>query len=101
MDSFDKALDPYLHSPLTSFQNKADIISQINTSSDHLRLGRNNELVFHRATVEDQAKVIKKALAYAELIITSNCRYKIVEQRKERRVNYSIFLFYSTLKIST
>jgi hypothetical protein len=60
---FDKALDPVLHFALTSFQTKADIISQINASSDHLRLGRNNELVFHRTTVEDQAKVIRKAQA--------------------------------------
>ncbi len=44
--------------------------------------------MFHCGTVEDQAKVIKKAQAYAELIITNNCRYKMVEQPKGRRVNY-------------
>ncbi len=88
MNGFDKALDPVLHSSLTSFQIKADIIFQINASSDHLRLGRINELVFHRGTVEDQAKVIRKAQAYADLIITNNCRYKIFEQPKGRRVNY-------------
>jgi hypothetical protein len=88
VDGFDKALDPVLHSLLTSFQTKADIISQINASAGHLRLGRNNELVFHRTTVEEQAKVIKKAQAYAELIITNNCRYKMVEQPKGTRVNY-------------
>jgi hypothetical protein len=72
VDGFNKALDPVLHSPLTSFQSKADIITQINEFSDHLRLGKKNELVFHRNTVEDQVKVIRKAHAYAELIINSN-----------------------------
>ena len=81
--------DPVLHSALTSFENKADIIKQIDTSADYLGLGRNRELVFHRSTVADQAKVIKKALAYAELVITANSRYKMPEQPKGRqRVNY-------------
>jgi hypothetical protein len=81
--------DPVLHSALTSFQHKADIITQINTSADHLRLGRNHELVFHCTTVEDQAKVIRKANAYyAELVITGNCRYKMPEQAKGKRVSY-------------
>ena len=81
--------DPVLHSALTSFENKADIIKQIDTSADYLGLGRNRELVFHRSTVSDQAKVIKKALAYAELVITANSRYKMPEQPKGRqRVNY-------------
>jgi hypothetical protein len=81
--------DPVLHSALTSFENKADIIKQIDTSADYLGLGRNRELVFHRSTAADQAKVIKKALAYAELVITANCRYKMPEQPKgKQRVNY-------------
>jgi hypothetical protein len=81
--------DPVLHSPLTSFENKADIIKQIDTSADHLGLGRNRELVFHRSTVADQAKVIRKALAYAEFVITHNSRYKMPEQPQgKRRVNY-------------
>jgi hypothetical protein len=81
--------DPVLHSALTSFENKADIIKQIDTSADYLGLGRNRELVFHRSTAADQAKVIKKALAYAELVITANSRYKMPEQPKgKRRVNY-------------
>jgi hypothetical protein len=81
--------DPVLHSALTSFENKANIINQIDASADHLKLGRNRELVFHRSTVDDQAKVIKKALAYAELIITANSRYKMPEQRKgKQRVSY-------------
>ncbi len=81
--------DPVLHSALTSFENKADIIKQIDASADYLNLGRNRELVFHRSTVVDQAKVIKKALAYAELIITANSRYKMPEQPKgNQRVNY-------------
>jgi hypothetical protein len=81
--------DPVLHSALTSFENKADIIKQIDASADHLNLGRNRELVFHRNTVEDQAKVIRKALAYAELIITANSKYKIPEQPKgKQRISY-------------
>ncbi len=80
--------DPVLHSALTSFQHKADIITQISASADHLRVGRNHELVFHRTTVEDQAKVIRKANAYAELVITGNCRYKMPEQPKGKRVSY-------------
>ena len=81
--------DPVLHSALTSFENKADVIKQIDTSADYLGLGRNRELVFHRSTVADQARVIKKALAYAELVITANCRYKMPEQPKgKQRVNY-------------
>jgi hypothetical protein len=81
--------DPNLHSALTSFENKADIINQIDASADHLNLGRNRELVFHRNTVEDQVKVIKKALAYTELVITANSRYKMPEQPKgKQRVSY-------------
>ncbi len=81
--------DPVLHSALTSFENKADISNQIDASADHLNLGRNRELVFHRNTVEDQTKVIKKALAYAELVITANSRYKMPEQPKgKRRISY-------------
>ncbi len=88
VDGKDKASDPVLHSGLTSSQHKGDIITQINASADHLKLGRNHELVFHRTTVEDQAKVIRKANAYAELVITSNCRYKMPEQSKGKRVSY-------------
>ncbi len=88
MNGYDKTSDPVLHSALTNFQHKADIITQINTSADPLKLGRNQELVFQRTTVDDQAKVIRKANAYAELIITSNCRYKLPEQPKGKRVNY-------------
>ncbi len=87
MDGYD-GRDPVLHSALTSFQHKADIITEITASADHLRLGRNHELVFHRITVEDQFKVIRKANAYAELVITSNCRYKMPEQPKGKRASY-------------
>ncbi len=80
--------DPVLHSALTSFQNKADIIKQIDVSVDHLRLGTNHELVFHLTTVEEKSKVIRKANAYTELIITGNCRYKMPEQPKGKRVSY-------------
>ncbi len=87
VDGYD-GRDPVLHSVLTSFQHKADIITQINVSADHLKLGGQHELGFHRAAVEDQAKVIRKANAYAELIVTSNCRYKMPEQTKGKRANY-------------
>jgi hypothetical protein len=69
VDGFNKSLDPVLNSPLTSFQSKADITSEINASSDHLRLGRANKLVFHRSTVEYQVKVIRKALALHTLAL--------------------------------
>ncbi len=87
MDGYENR-GPVLHSALTSFQHKADIITQISASADHLRVGRNHELVFHRTTVEDQAKVIRKVNAYAELVITGNCRYKMPEQPKGKRVSY-------------
>jgi hypothetical protein len=38
--------------------------------------------------VDDQAKVIRKANAYAELIITNSCRYKMPEQPKGKWLNY-------------
>jgi hypothetical protein len=62
VDGYVKETDPVLYSALTSFQHKAEIITQINASAGHLKLGRNSELVFHRTTVEDQAKVIKKGM---------------------------------------
>jgi hypothetical protein len=89
VDGYYRVQDPVLRSPFTSFQTKADITTEVNTSSRFLNLGRNYELVFHRDTVEDQVKVIRKALAYVELIITNNCRYnKVTDGQKGARVNH-------------
>jgi hypothetical protein len=67
-------LDPVLDHSLTSFRTKHDINAEIDTSSDRLKLGRNRHQVFHRDTVADQVTVTRKALAYAEVIITYSCR---------------------------
>ncbi len=62
-------LDPVLSDSLTSFRTKHDINTEIDASSETLKLGRNRNLVFHRDTVADQVAVTRKALAYAEVII--------------------------------
>jgi hypothetical protein len=67
-------LDPVLDHSLTSFRTKHDINAEIDTSSDRLKLGRNRHQVFHRDTVADQVTVTRKALAYADVIITYSCR---------------------------
>jgi hypothetical protein len=88
--SFDSqdTLNPVLLASLTSFRTKHDINAEIDTSSETLKLGRNRSLVFHRDTVADQVAVTKKALAYAEVIITNNCRNAAAKQaRGERRGN--------------
>jgi hypothetical protein len=57
-------------------------------ASDTLKLGRNKHQVFHRDTVADQVTVTRKALAYAEVIITSSCRNAASRTtRSERRGN--------------
>ncbi len=66
-------LDPVLSASFTSFRTKHDINAEIDTSSETLKLGRNRNLVFHRDTVADQVAVTRKALAYAEVIITNSC----------------------------
>jgi hypothetical protein len=67
-------LDPVLSASLTSFRTKHDINAEIDISSETLKLGRNKNLVFHRDIVADQVAVTRKALAYAEVIITNSCR---------------------------
>ena len=67
-------LDPALSASFTSFRTKHDINAEIDTSSETLKLGRNRNQVFHRDTVADQVTVSRKALAYAEVIITYSCR---------------------------
>jgi hypothetical protein len=37
---------------------------------------KGSEEIFHRSTVAQQWKIITKANAYAEVIITDNCMYK-------------------------
>jgi hypothetical protein len=68
--------DPVLHSPLSSARRKQDVISDIEESATALRLSRSNSsLVFCRSTLEDQVAVIKKALDYVEIIVTSTCMH--------------------------
>jgi hypothetical protein len=81
-------LDPVLSDSLNSFRTKYDINAEIDTSTETLKLGKNRHLVFHRDTVADQAAVTRKALAYAEVIITSSCRNAVARNaRRERRGN--------------
>jgi hypothetical protein len=79
-------VDPVLWSPLSSFQCKANLITEIKASSQFLMLGRDSELVFfHRNSVEDLVKVARKALANVELIITNDCRYKMITIGQNKR----------------
>ncbi len=81
-------LDPVLGHSLTSFRTKHDVNAEIDTSSDTLKLGRNRHQVFHRDTVADRVTVTRKALADAEVIITSSCRNAASRTtRGERRGN--------------
>jgi hypothetical protein len=71
--------DPVLNASLNSFRNKRDINEEIRTSSKTLGHGsKGSEEVFHRSTAAHQIlKFITKANAYAEVIITDNCEYKV------------------------
>ncbi len=75
--------DPVLNASLNSlFRNKIDIDDEIRTSSKTLgHDGKSSEEVFHRSTVAHQLKVITKANAYAEVIITDSCKYKVQGDR--------------------
>jgi hypothetical protein len=54
----------------------------IRISSKTLGYGsKGSEEVFHRSTVAQQLKVITKANAYGEVIITDNCKYKVQGDR--------------------
>jgi hypothetical protein len=89
--------DPVLLAPLTSFRTKHDINEEIDTSSTTLKLGRNKGLVFHRNTVTDQVSVTRKALAYAEVIITNNCRNAAAKQSVSERRGNSVMAYLDTL----
>ncbi len=66
--------DPVLNASLNSFRGKRDIDEEIRTSSKTLGHGiKGSEEVFHRSTVEYQSKIMTKANAYVEVIITDNC----------------------------
>jgi hypothetical protein len=74
--------DPVLNASLNSFRGKKDIDEEIRTSSTTLGHGsKSTEEVFYRSTVAHQLKVITKANAYVEVIITDNCKYKVQGDR--------------------
>jgi hypothetical protein len=90
-------LDPVLLASLTSFRTKHDINAEIDTSSETLKLGRNRNLVFHRDTVADQVAVTRKALAYAEVILTNNCRNAAAKQARSERRGNDVMAYLDTL----
>ena len=74
--------DPVLYAPLNSFRNKRDVEEEILRSSKALGHGsKSSEEVFHRHTIAHQLKVIAKAIAYVEVIITETCKYRIQGDR--------------------
>ncbi len=92
--------DSVLLAPLTSFRTKHDINEEIDTSSTTLKQGRNKGLVFHRDTVTDQVTVTRKALVYAEVIITNNCRNAAAKQSVSERRGNSVMAYLDTLSRS-
>jgi hypothetical protein len=70
---------------LISLRNKTEIGLERDTSSPTLKLDRNKELVLCRGTVDKQVKVIKKAKAYVEVIITGHCKYKVIDARENTK----------------
>jgi hypothetical protein len=90
-------LDPVLSATLTSFGTKHDINAEIDTSSETLKLGRNKNLVFHRDTVADQVAVTRKALAYAEVIITNSCRNAVARNARGERRGNDVMTYLDTL----
>ena len=73
--------DPVLLSPLNPFRNKKEIDEKVCIFAEFLgRDCSNIKRVFHSGTVDDyQVKVIRKALAYTELIIINSCKYNKVK----------------------
>ncbi len=94
-------LDPVLGHPLTSFRTKHDVNAEIDTSSDRLKLGRNKHQVFHRDTVADQVTVTRKALAYAEVIITNSCRNAAARNTRGERRGNDVMAYLDTLSLRT
>jgi hypothetical protein len=69
-----KKRDPVLNNPPSNVRRKNDIIDEIEESAKTFSLsGKDTSFVFHRGNVDDQVVVTKKALAYVESIITTNC----------------------------
>jgi hypothetical protein len=70
--------DPVLLSPLNTFRNKKEIDEKVCICAEIL--GRDCA-TFHSGTVDDdyQVKVIRKALAYTELIIINSSKYNKVK----------------------
>ncbi len=74
--------DPVLHASLNSFRNKKDVEEEIRRSSKSLGHGsKGSEEVFHLMTLSHQCKVIMKANACAEVIITDTCKYRVQGDR--------------------
>jgi hypothetical protein len=90
-------LDPVLGHSLTSVRTKHDINAEIDTSSDTLKLGRNRHQVFHRDTVSDQVTVTRKALAYAEVVITYSCRSAAARNTRGERRGNDVMAYLDTL----
>ncbi len=90
-------LDPVLGHSLTSFRTKHGINAEIDTSSDTLKLGRNRHQVFHRDTVADQVTVTRKALAYAEVIITYSCRNAVARTTRGDSRGNDVMAYLDTL----
>jgi hypothetical protein len=90
-------LDPVLGASLTSFRSKHDINAEIDTSSEYLKLGRNRHLVFHRDTVADQVAVTRKALAYAEVVITNSCCNAVARNARGERCGNDVMAYLDTL----
>ncbi len=85
--------DPVLYTSLNSFRNKRDIEEEIRTSSKTLGHGSKGiEEVFHRATLPHQLKVINKANAYVEVIITDSCKCKVQGERGTSRNHVQAYL---------
>ncbi len=53
--------------------------------------------MFHRDTVVDQVAVTRKALAYAEVIITNNCRNATAKQSRSERRGNDVMAYLDTL----
>jgi hypothetical protein len=71
-----KRRDPVLQDPPNSVRRKQDITKDIEESAKTLGLARSDfSLVFCRSKVEDQVVVTRKALAYAEILVTSTCAH--------------------------
>ncbi len=53
--------------------------------------------MFHRDTVADQVAVTRKALAYAEVIITNSCRNAVARNARSERRGNDVMAYLDTL----